>query len=72
MKASALSDSLKSNSALTTLHLGHNIIGNEGARALSDSLKANSTLTTLELAGNTYYRMEVPPIEDEITKNKGL
>ena len=50
---SPLTDSLKSNSTLTSLNLEWNDIGYEGAFALSDSLKSNSTLTTLKLESNS-------------------
>eukprot|EP00984_Skeletonema_dohrnii_P008653 scaffold3211_cov91-Skeletonema_dohrnii-CCMP3373.AAC.6 len=47
---------LRSNDAtLTTLHLGSDENGNEGAIALADALKENTTLTTLTLGGNQIY-----------------
>ncbi|KAF9972774.1 hypothetical protein BGZ75_001360, partial [Mortierella antarctica] len=39
-------------STLTTLNLGFNSIGSNGAQALSEALKTNSTLTTLNLRDN--------------------
>ncbi|KAF9342284.1 hypothetical protein BGX26_007871, partial [Mortierella sp. AD094] len=47
-----LAETLKTNSTLTTLNLGGNSIGPNGAKALSEALKTNSTLTTLNLGGN--------------------
>ncbi|KAF9381557.1 hypothetical protein CPB97_007700 [Podila verticillata] len=43
-----LAEALKTNSALTTLNLGANSIGDYG-QALAESLKTNLTLTTLNL-----------------------
>jgi Ran GTPase-activating protein (RanGAP) involved in mRNA processing and transport len=37
---------------LTTLDLGWNRIGDEGATELASMLRANATLTTLDLSGN--------------------
>ncbi|KAF9282834.1 hypothetical protein BGZ88_010813 [Linnemannia elongata] len=42
--AQALSEALKTNSALITLELRHNSIGSDGAQALSEALKTNSIL----------------------------
>ena len=38
--------------ATTTLDLGYNRVGPDGARALADALKENTTLTTLGLSRN--------------------
>jgi len=48
-----LSESLKENTTLTTLELGHNAISVDGPEALSESLKGNITITTLNLAVNS-------------------
>ncbi|KFH63132.1 hypothetical protein MVEG_11169 [Podila verticillata NRRL 6337] len=48
-----LSETLKTNSTLTSLDLHSNSIGDNGAAALSEALKTNSTLTTLDLRGNS-------------------
>ncbi|KAG9060730.1 hypothetical protein KI688_008941 [Linnemannia hyalina] len=48
-----LSETLKTNSSLTTLNLERNSIGDNGAQALSEALKTNSTLTTLNLLRNS-------------------
>ena len=70
--ASALSDSLKSNSTLTTLNLDKNEIGDEGACALSDSLKSNSTLTTLELSENSIGPQGASLLSDYLKSNSTL
>jgi Ran GTPase-activating protein (RanGAP) involved in mRNA processing and transport len=44
---------LHTNTALKTLDLNSNRIGNEGATALAGMLHTNTTLTTLNLSG--YY-----------------
>jgi Ran GTPase-activating protein (RanGAP) involved in mRNA processing and transport len=36
----------------TTLNLGGNDIGKEGAKLIAEALKINTTLTTLNLGGN--------------------
>ncbi|KAF9902118.1 hypothetical protein EC991_005258 [Linnemannia zychae] len=48
-----LSESLKTDSTLTTLNLQDNSIGDNGAQALAEALKINSTLTTLSLQDNS-------------------
>ncbi|KAF8949991.1 hypothetical protein BGZ46_004813, partial [Entomortierella lignicola] len=50
--AQVLSEALKTNSILTTLHLDYNEIGSYGAQALAEAVKINSTLTTLYLNFN--------------------
>ncbi|KAI8602769.1 hypothetical protein EDD21DRAFT_413670 [Dissophora ornata] len=45
VRALALSEALKTNNPLTSLHLSRNSIGKEGAVALSEALKTNTTLT---------------------------
>ncbi|KAF9202921.1 hypothetical protein BGZ59_001909 [Podila verticillata] len=47
-----LTETLKTNSTLTTLSLVGNAIGDNGAHALSEVLKNNSALTILDLRGN--------------------
>jgi Ran GTPase-activating protein (RanGAP) involved in mRNA processing and transport len=37
---------------MTTLHLGLNQIGVEGAIAIAEALKVNAVVTTLDLSGN--------------------
>ena len=70
--ASALSDSLKSNSTLTTLDLMENEIGSSGARALSDSLKSNSTLTALYLYNNEIGDEGAGALSDSLKSNSTL
>ncbi|KAG0010688.1 hypothetical protein BGZ81_002607, partial [Podila clonocystis] len=48
-----LSETLKTNSTLTTLNLQSNSIGDNGAQALSEALKSNSALITLDLWSNS-------------------
>ncbi|OAQ25001.1 RNI-like protein [Linnemannia elongata AG-77] len=48
-----LVEAIKANSTLTTLDLGDNSVGDNGAQALSEALKTNSTLTTLNLLYNS-------------------
>ncbi|KAG9069808.1 hypothetical protein KI688_009133 [Linnemannia hyalina] len=48
-----LAEALKTNSTLTTLDLGGNSIGFDGAKALAEALKTNSTLATLHLWNNS-------------------
>ncbi|KAG0009535.1 hypothetical protein BGZ81_003334, partial [Podila clonocystis] len=48
-----LSETLKTNSTLTTLNLWDNSIGDNGAVALFEALKINSTLTTLNMNDNS-------------------
>ncbi|KAG0028441.1 hypothetical protein BGZ82_008428 [Podila clonocystis] len=50
--AQALSEKLKTNSALTTLDLRVNSIGDNGAQALSEVLKTILTLTTFKSIGD--------------------
>ena len=44
-----LSESLKSNNSIQTLHLYNNNIGSEGMKYLSESLKSNNSIQTLGL-----------------------
>ncbi|KAF9205872.1 hypothetical protein BGZ49_003389 [Haplosporangium sp. Z 27] len=48
----AFREALKTNTALTTLNLYENSIGNESVLALSEALTTNTTLTTLDLEDN--------------------
>ena len=50
---SSLSKALKANSSLTSLNLGGNFVGEDGASSLSKALKANSSLTNLNLSQNS-------------------
>jgi Ran GTPase-activating protein (RanGAP) involved in mRNA processing and transport len=51
--AAILASALKSNTTLARLNLGHNKIGNVGAKAILDALtEYNTTLTQLDLDGN--------------------
>ena len=43
---------MKYNKSLTTLNLGFNEIGDDGAAALGECLKYNKSLTTLDLSDN--------------------
>ncbi|KAF9386576.1 hypothetical protein BGX21_000761 [Mortierella sp. AD011] len=52
MELKILSETLKTNSFLTTLNLFNNCIGSNGGQALAEILDANSALTTLNLRGN--------------------
>ena len=70
--ACALSDSLKSNSTLTTLSLTSNSIGDSGALALIYSLKLNTTLTTLYLRYTSISKPLMTQIDGKLAKNKGL
>jgi hypothetical protein len=47
-----LTSTTENNATLTTLFLGNNNIGDEGARALAAALDNNATLTRLDLDGN--------------------
>ena len=51
--ASSLSKAPKANSSLTSLNLGGNFVGEDGASSLSKALKANSSLTNLNLSVNS-------------------
>ena len=51
--ASCLSKALKANSSVTSLNLGGNFVGEDGASSLSKALKANSSLTNLNLSLNS-------------------
>ncbi|KAG0303192.1 RHO1 GDP-GTP exchange protein 2 [Dissophora globulifera] len=48
-----LTETLKTNSILTTLDLQDNSIGEDGAKALAEALKTNKTLSTLDLWHNS-------------------
>ncbi|GBG24181.1 Nucleotide-binding oligomerization domain-containing protein 1 [Hondaea fermentalgiana] len=50
--AKELAQVLANNTTITSLILGGNQIGVEGAKALAEQLAASSTLTTLDLGGN--------------------
>jgi len=59
-------------SELTTLDLGSNEIGDDGAISLSDSLKSNSTLTELYLGGNNIGDTVEHEIAQELETNKAI
>ena len=43
---------MKTNATLTSLNLGGNKVGDDGARALAEAMKTNATLTSLDLGWN--------------------
>ena len=47
-----LVDILNTNATITTLDIGSNQFGDEGATALAEAVKINTTLTTLNISGN--------------------
>src|SRR5437660_542347 len=61
-----LSDSLKSNTAITTLDLDNNKIGSDGVKYLSDVLKSNTTITKLACTHLS------ESLRKEIENNKGM
>ena len=67
-----MSDSLKSNSTLTTLELDSTAIDDLGACMLSDSLKSNSSLTTLTLSNNPIDDLGFSALSDSLKSNSTL
>lgn len=49
-----LCDALKVNTALQTLDVSYNELGDDGVRALSDALKVNTALQSLDVSGNQF------------------
>ncbi|KAI8598054.1 hypothetical protein EDD21DRAFT_407131 [Dissophora ornata] len=70
--ALALSEALKTNTALTTLDLEKNSIGDEGTLALSEALKTNTTLTTLNLENNSIGNEGALALSEALKTNTAL
>lgn len=58
--AQELAEDLKTNSTLTTVDLGFNLIRDNGAQVLYAALKIKSTLSTLRLENNSFMDNSVP------------
>ncbi|KAF9375877.1 hypothetical protein BGX21_003661 [Mortierella sp. AD011] len=67
-----LINSLKTNTTLTTLNLGDNSIGNEGALALPEALKTNTTLIPLRLQDNSIGKEGALALSEALKTNTSL
>ncbi|KAL0241356.1 hypothetical protein GEMRC1_006591 [Eukaryota sp. GEM-RC1] len=67
-----LSDALKSNYTLRSLHLGSNNIRSKGAMLISDALKVNRSLTSVDLWGNNIRSKGVKFVSDALRVNRSL
>ncbi|KAK3848092.1 MAG: hypothetical protein J3R72DRAFT_518798 [Linnemannia gamsii] len=67
-----LTESLETNSTLTTLNLYSNSIGENGAQALAEALKTNSTLTTLNLINNSIGQNGAQALAEVLKTNSTL
>ena len=63
---------MKSKTALQTLDLRYNNIGDEGARATADGVKSNTALQTLDLYGNRIGDEGAKAIADALKSNTVL
>ena len=57
---------------VTTLDLGYNSIGPEGALAIAEALKINATLTTLVLRYNTMGDAGAGAVRDAVEDRTGF
>jgi hypothetical protein len=67
-----MAEALTTNSTLTTLYLGSNNIGDDGAKAMAEALTTNSTLTTLYLRSNNIGYDGAKSLADALTINSTL
>ncbi|KAF9300443.1 hypothetical protein BGZ91_009807, partial [Linnemannia elongata] len=63
---------IMANSTLTTLCLGSNKIGSNGAKALAEALKTNSTLTNLNLQSNSIGDNGAQALSEALKTNSAL
>ena len=71
-RIAALSQAIKVNTSLTTLHLPHNSIGAEGATSLSQALAVNTSLTTLDLSRNSIGAEGATSLSQAVAVNTSL
>lgn len=67
-----LSQALKFNKSLTTLHIQENDINMQGGALLLESIMENYTLQTLSADGNLFYLRYVDRIKHYLTRNQRL
>ncbi|MCC5793099.1 MAG: hypothetical protein JJT82_10920, partial [Legionellaceae bacterium] len=65
-------EALKQNTPLTTLHLGLNFIGDDGAVKIAEALKKNTTLTTLHLGLTNIGDAGTKKIAEALKQNTAL
>ncbi|XP_044178924.1 NLR family CARD domain-containing protein 3-like [Acropora millepora] len=63
---------LRVNTSLTSLHLGLNSIGDEGANSLSEALRVNTSLTSLDLDDNSIGKEGAYSLSEALRVNTSL
>ena len=67
-----ISETLKVNNALETLHLTNNKFGDEGAKSIAKALAINKSLLTIDLGGNDITKLGEAQISTAIQLNNTL